>query len=342
MSECVPILGRSRKTAAGGFLVVAGTGAYSARSCDPLRGPDPVRQVGRPEITTGMKIVTYNIQYGRGRDHRYDLDRIADAVSGADVIALQEVERFWSRSGGVDQPGVVARRFPGHYRAYGPGVDLHLAGAEPGDGDAGRRQFGNMLLSRTPLHTVRHHLFPKYGSLGPMSLQRSALEGVIAVRGGHVRVYSVHLTHLSAETRLPQVEALLKVHAGAVHEGPPVSGGSGLREEWTRDGMPPPVPRDAILLGDFNMEPDSEEYERIVGPMSPYGGRITNPEGFVDAWVEAGHPIDAGATAEVRGRPARLDYCFVSAGLKDRIRSARVDADAAGSDHQPVWVEIDL
>ena len=32
---------------------------------------------------------------------------------------------------------------------------------------------------------------------------------------------------------------------------------------------------DAILLGDFNMEPDSEEYERIAGPSSPYGGRIT-------------------------------------------------------------------
>ena len=290
-----------------------------------------------------MKIVTCNIQYGRGRDGRFDLDRIADAVSGADVIALQEVERFWSRSGGVDQPRLIARRFPGHHPAYGPGVDLHLAGAEPGEADAGRRrQFGNMLLSRAPLLTVRHHLLPKYGSLGPMSLQRSALEGVIAVRGGHVRLYSVHLTHLSAETRLPQIEALLKVHAGAVPEGPPVSGGRGLHGEWTRDGMPPPVPREAIFLGDFNMEPDSEEYERIVGPTSPYGGRITNPEGFVDAWVEAGHPIDAGATAEVRGRPARLDYCFVSAGLKDRIRGARVDSEAAGSDHQPVWLEIDL
>ena len=289
-----------------------------------------------------MKIVTCNIQYGRGRDGRFDLDRIADAVSGADVIALQEVERFWTRSGGADQPRLLARRFPGHHPAYGPGVDLHLADAEPGEAGAGRRrQFGNMLLSRAPLLTVRHHLLPKYGSLGPMSLQRSALEGVIAVRDGHVRLYSVHLTHLSAETRLPQVEALLKVHADAVREGPPVSGG-GLHEEWTRDGMPPPVPREAILLGDFNMEPDSGEYERIVGPTSPYGGRITNPEGFVDAWVEAGHPIDAGATAETRGRPVRLDYCFVSAGLRDRIRAVRVDADAAGSDHQPVWMEIDL
>ena len=289
-----------------------------------------------------MKIVTYNIQYGRGRDGRFDLDRIAGEISGADVIALQEVERFWSRSGGVDQPRYIASCFPEHYPAYGPGVDLHLAGAEPGEEGAGRRrQFGNMLLSRAPLLTVRHHLLPKYGSLGPMSLQRSALEGVIVVRGGHVRVYSIHLTHLSAATRLPQVEALLGIHANAVCEGPPMSG-SGLREEWTHDGMPVPMPRDAIFLGDFNMQPDSDEYERIVGPMSPYGGRITNPEGFVDAWVEAGNAIDAGPTAEVQDRPARLDYCFVSAGLKDRIRTIHVESDASGSDHQPVWVEIDL
>ena len=290
-----------------------------------------------------MRIVTYNIQYGRGKDGRFDLDRIAGEVAGADLIALQEVERFWTRSGGDDQPHRIARRFPDHYWAFGPGVDLHHTGQGPGSDSAGRRrQFGNMLLSRTPLLTVRHHLLPKYGSLGPpMSLQRSALEAVIAVRGGHVRVYSIHLTHLSAETRLPQVGAVLAIHASAVREGPPVSG-SGLAQEWTLDGMPPPMPGDAILLGDFNLQPDSEEYERIVGPMSPYGGRITNPEGFVDAWVEAGNDIDAGPTAEVRGRPARLDYCFVSAGLKDRIRDVRVDSDAMGSDHLPVWLDIDL
>ena len=294
-------------------------------------------------MMSAMKIVSYNIQYGRGKDGRFDLDRIAREIAGADVIALQEVERFWTRSGAVDQPRLIARHFPDHYWAYGPGVDLHVAGGRPGEESAGRRrQFGNMLLSRAPLLTVRHHLLAKYASLGPpMSLQRSALEAVVAVRGGHARVYCVHLTHLCAETRMPQVEALLGIHASAVREGPPVSG-SGLREEWTLDGMPPAVPRDAILLGDFNMQPDSREYERIVGPMSPYGGRITNPEGFVDAWVEAGNAIDAGQTAEVKDRPARLDYCFVSAGLKDRIRAVRVDSDAVGSDHQPVWMEIDL
>ena len=55
-----------------------------------------------------MKLVSYNIQYGRGRDGVFDLPRIADAVAGADVIALQEVERYWQRSGMVDQAGELA------------------------------------------------------------------------------------------------------------------------------------------------------------------------------------------------------------------------------------------
>ena len=56
-----------------------------------------------------MKIVTYNIQYGLGKDDRYDLARIAREVEDADVIALQEVERHWQRSGCVDSPAVLPR-----------------------------------------------------------------------------------------------------------------------------------------------------------------------------------------------------------------------------------------
>ncbi|TIT74329.1 MAG: EEP domain-containing protein, partial [Mesorhizobium sp.] len=40
-----------------------------------------------------MQLATYNIQYGIGLDGKYDVGRIADAVRGADVIALQEVTR---------------------------------------------------------------------------------------------------------------------------------------------------------------------------------------------------------------------------------------------------------
>jgi endonuclease/exonuclease/phosphatase family metal-dependent hydrolase len=293
-----------------------------------------------------VKLVSYNIQYGRGRDGVFDLERIAAAVAGADVIALQEVERFWQRSGMRDQPAEIAALLGEYYWVYGAGLDVDGSNEEADgriEGRIGgrRRQFGNMLLSRRPILSSRNHLLPKYGSLGPMSIQRSALEGVVDAGRRRVRLYSVHLTHLSAETRLPQVEHLLTVHERAPVEGAALSG-AGLKDEWTRDGMPPALPAEAVLMGDFNFEPDSGEYTRITGPVSPYGGRITNPHGLVDAWVAAGHGEDEGVTAAIDGRDVRLDYCFVSASLTDGIRAAGIDAGAAGSDHQPIWVELDL
>ena len=289
-----------------------------------------------------MNLVTYNIQYGRGRDERFDLARITGEIKGADIIALQEVERHWSRSGNVDQPAEIARLLGDYYWVYGQGVDLHVdSPAGVVEGANRRRQFGNMLLSKTPILSSRNHLLPKYASLGPMSLQRNALEGVIDTARGPLRFYSVHLTHLTAETRMPQVERLLDIHRSAQLEGAAITGG-GLKEEWTRDGMPPAAPSDALLLGDFNFEPDSEEYARITGPVSPYGGRVVNPQGFVDAWVETGHGVEEGVTAEIHGRPVRLDYCFVSAGLRGLIRSVEIDHEAEGSDHQPLRIAIDL
>ncbi len=282
-----------------------------------------------------MRIVTYNIQFGRGKDRRIDLERIASEVAEADLIAMQEVERFWPRSGYTDQPQALARLLGLEHWVYGAGVDLQVPGEER------RRQFGNLLLARAPIVFARNHLLPKYGSLGPASIQRSALEGVVETSRGPLRFYSVHLTHLAAQTRLPQIDALLALHHSAPSQGPPIpaapSGG-----DWDAGGLPEVMPREALLLGDFNFEPDSEEYVRLVGPESVYGGRVTNPEGFVDAWVEAGREVSAGATSDVDGRAARLDYCFVSAALRRSVVSARVDTAAQGSDHQPLWVEVDL
>ena len=64
----------------------------------------------------------------------------------------------------------------------------------------------------------------------------------------------------------------------------------GVHEQTAKylTGVPDELPRLALLMGDFNAQPDSQEYERMVGPMSPYGGRVTHPEGFVDAWVGIG------------------------------------------------------
>ena len=221
-----------------------------------------------------MKCVTYNIQYGKGRDNRVDLSRIGDEISGADLIALQEVDRFWPRTGNIDQMQYFRGRFNDYYCVYGAGIDLHVPGSKPEDRK--RRQFGNLILSRYPLETFRHHLLPKHGSIGPLSLQRSAIEATIIINGFPVRIYSVHLTHLSAATRLPQVDRILEIHRQAVHEGHAVSGNlSGM--DWESGVSNQSVAEHAILFGDFNFQPDSEEYLKMVGPISDYGGHITSP-----------------------------------------------------------------
>src|ERR1700680_2435348 len=74
-----------------------------------------------------MKFVTYNIQYGLGKDDRYDLARIAREVEAADVIALQEVERHWQRSGCVDAPAVLGSYLPENHWVFRANLALHAS-----------------------------------------------------------------------------------------------------------------------------------------------------------------------------------------------------------------------
>ena len=292
-----------------------------------------------------MKFVSYNTQYATGRDGAVDPARIARAVTGADVIALQEVERFSQRTGMQDQPALLAALLPGYHWVYGPGMDLSAdVIAADGRVTQQRRQFGNMLLSKTPILTARNHLLPKMGTLVQFSLQRGALEGVIVSPAGHaLRLYSVHLTHLDDTDRAPQIDHLLQVHASAYGAGAAWCG-SGVNAGMT-EGLPAmPMPREAVIMGDFNLTVASPLYARLVGPLSPAYGRMNLQDGFVDAWVAAGQPEAAGNTCHsgTVSTGQRIDYCFVSSAHADRIRRAWVDELADGSDHQPIWTEIDL
>jgi len=288
-----------------------------------------------------VKLVSYNIQYGLGRDGRYDLGRIAAKVKDADVIALQEVERHWERSGGVDEPAVLAASLPDHYWVYGANLDLDASYRDvAGRLVNRRRQFGTMILSRLPIVSSRNHLLPKYATLTQHSIQQGALETVIiAPKAGPVRVYSLHLSHLASATRMPQLDALVDIHSRAVGEGGAWCGGHPDRRAGWTEGEMPPMPAHAILMGDFNFEWTAPEYDRIVGPLSPKYGRLNRTTGFVDAWVAAGHREDNGATIP---SGQRIDYCFLTSALAPGVRACWVDMDANGSDHQPLWVEIDL
>jgi endonuclease/exonuclease/phosphatase family metal-dependent hydrolase len=287
-----------------------------------------------------MKLVSYNIQYGLGQDKRFDLARIAAAVKDADVIAMQEVERFWQRTGMVDQPAELSRLLPDHHLIYGANYDMDASYREGGRLMHRRRQFGNLIFSRLPIISTRNHLLPKFGTWNQRhTMQRGALETVINLpKAGPIRIYSTHFCHLCSGTRMPQVEALLAIHQRAPSEGGAWSGGHpDPNAGWTEGGLPP-MPREAMLMGDFNFRPNAPEYDRMIGPLSPHYGRLMNLDGFVDSWVVAGNAEQEGKTVDDGGR---IDYCFVTAGIANRIQRVWIDAEAIGSDHQPFWVEFD-
>jgi endonuclease/exonuclease/phosphatase family metal-dependent hydrolase len=291
-----------------------------------------------------LKIVTYNIQYARGRDGRYDLERTVAALHGADIIGLQEVDRFWDRTGNIDQATAIAERLQGYWWVYGPGLDV-LKQLEPGPQGAVRRQFGNMVLARFPILSSRNVILPRLSIQGISTIQRAALETVVELPGGRrIRVTCTHFCHLSSVVRVQQAQALLAMHQRGPLEGG-VEHGEADDPVWLEAIPAPQPPADNILLGDFNMEPSSPEYAVLAGEPHPRRGRLPRLDAFADAWLAAGHLEEEGHSfysnwPDRSGK--RLDYGFVSAGLAPLVRTARVDTEIDASDHQPLWLELDL
>lgn len=291
-----------------------------------------------------MKVVSYNIQYSRGKDGAHDLERIVEAVRDADIIALQEVTRNLSQVPDADQPGRIAELLPDFHWIYGPPIDLD-ASVRDADGHVinKRFQFGNMLLARWPILSSRLLLLPRMRTYNKFNGQNGALEGVVDCPGGPLRVYCMHLNHLNGAERIAQLDFLLPKLFDTPREGGAVSGaGQPLWPEFREV----PMSEDFVALGDCNLTPDSPEYTRIVGePDYFYGPRIVSQH-LVDTWVQAGHPQNEGVTWYDESKDfqsgLRLDYGFVNAGLAEKVKSAWIDDEALGSDHQPIWFELVL
>lgn len=288
-----------------------------------------------------MKLASYNIQYGKGKDGQFDLDRIVSELGDPDLIALQEVETFTARSGMVHQGEEIASRLPHMHWVYGPGIDLDASEILDGKPVHRRRQFGNMVLSRWPILSMINHTLPKIALLNTFHLQRTLVECVIDAPSGPLRFCSVHLDHVSTDTRRDQVEYMCDLLLRG-HERGASAGGMVKDPDWNDRPMPP-QPMTAIIMGDMNFEPGSLEYTRVVGDLSQNHGRTIRAHGLADAWTLVGHAENEGDTIPREGRGARrIDHCFVTTDLAHRVQSMEIGNDAQGSDHQPIFVTLDL
>lgn len=138
------------------------------------------------------RVATYNIHGCRGRDRRFDVERIVEVIAelDADVIALQEVESRRACSP-VDQ-----------FAAFEAACGMHGMRGEVIESACGGA-YGNMILSRFPARCVR-----RLDLAQPEREPRGALEARIEPEGWSAfQVVATHLGLLAAE-RNAQFQAL--------------------------------------------------------------------------------------------------------------------------------------
>lgn len=161
--------------------------------------------------------MSYNIHHGAGNDEcvtppaatggrpnadcGLSLERIAAVIraENVDVAGLQEVDRFWARSGGIDQAAALGAML-GMQTCYAPNLvhapDVHAAVPH---------EYGTLTLSRHQIGSCENTLLPRAGN----TEQRGLLKAGIRAGTWALDFYNTHLHTLEADRRL-QVEAMLQ------------------------------------------------------------------------------------------------------------------------------------
>jgi len=209
---------------------------------------------------------------------RKALDQLA-----LDILGLQEVLCFDARAVGAD-PATSADQARelgeglGFHTCFGPALDLGFG-----------YSFGNAILSRFPLADVENVALPSAPGVEP----RAVVSAIVRAPFGDVSFSSTHLSWRFDEgaLRVRQVVALAAL----------------VDRRQTQAKFP------AILVGDFNPEPDADEIRFLRG-LHTRDGRSAY---FIDAFAEAGQGEAAtysrrnGFAAQVGEPDRRIDYVFV-------------------------------
>jgi endonuclease/exonuclease/phosphatase family metal-dependent hydrolase len=279
-----------------------------------------------------MKLITWNIQWGRGMDGRVDLARVvahAKSMANFDALCVQEVsDNFPELEGndGANQFAALASLLPDYTAIEGVALDIA--------GEAGRRKrFGNMILSRYPVEQILRYTLPWVAD-STRNMPRMMIEATVMTPSGPIRVMTTHLEYSSGKLRRAQVEGIREAHRNACERAAhPREDGPGTYGIY-------PTSKSGILVGDFNMVPEDPVKQRVSAPfVEDYTPAL------LDAWQvlhpEEPHPNSFCVYDQTYGPPHCCDFVFVTEDLKPRLRSVSYDVVTQVSDHQPVLVEWD-
>ncbi len=275
-----------------------------------------------------MRLITWNIQWGKGCDGVVDLARIvsvARSLGDADIFCFQEVSNsFASLDGDTDQAAELAALLPDHRAVFRPAVETI-------DSQGRTHRFGNMTLSRLPVLQVASHLLPWPQDDSPRSMRRQALEVTVQTAFGPLRVTTTHLEYYSAAQRDAQIGRLLDLQ----QEASTYRQAADAREPYGRQV----IAASGILCGDFNFDVSAPQHAMLDASSRP-------GLNYRDAWTIChpglSHAPTCGVHDRVQWRNGAdcRDFIFVTEDIAGRVRRMEVDGETAASDHQPVLIEL--
>lgn len=276
-----------------------------------------------------MRLLTWNIQCGKGCDGVTDLARIvalAREMSDADVYCFQEVsDNFVKLDGGADQSLQLAALLPDHLAVFRPAIETI--------DNTGLHRFGNMTLSRLPVLQIANHLLPWPDAGATRNMRRQALEVTVQTAFGALRTVNTHLEYHSVEQRAAQIARLLDLQQEA--SSSPKTSRSPHSEPYESQTLAP----SSVLCGDFNFDVSDPQHASI--------DRSTRPGlNYRDAWSichpNAPRPPTAGLYdhAQWANGPDCRDFIFTTEDLAGRIRRIEINGETDASDHQPILIEF--
>ena len=141
-----------------------------------------------------IRILTFNIQSGLGIYNNRSLPRIAWVIkcSGADLVGLQETDKYMKSSGFRFQAKKLAKLLKMNYAFGGAYKPTFFS------------RFGNAMLSKYPIIRYNNTLLPGGGE------QRALLDAVVIINNQQIRFCNTHLG-LSKSTRKEQVGKIIEL-----------------------------------------------------------------------------------------------------------------------------------
>jgi len=264
-----------------------------------------------------LNILSYNIQHGAGFDQQVNLSRQAQVIiaSGADLVALQEVDNRTRRTHDVDQTQQLSQLTSLPFYSYGKMRNFEGGG------------YGIAIVSRFRIlkTEIFHYHLPnetaRAGTEPPARCDvykmRDYCQGALAVlvqvpNQDETPVWFV-TTHLGLEgVQLNETKQFLNEFMPRL-------------QKVAAPGTTVPV----ILTGDFNSVPNDPNHQ------------LLRDKGFADAWQQCGDgPKDEGFTFNSEKPFERIDFVYYTGMTTQPKCKLATVPNTMASDHRPVLVKL--